>query len=55
MVRGNAKDLAVPSVESEAFAFLARRLGYEDDLWQLQGDLTRHTTSVQELCTRLLS
>lgn len=54
MVRGNAKDLTVPPEESEEFAFLARRLGYDNDVSRLQGDLTRHTAFVQELSRRLL-
>jgi len=54
MVRGNAKDLTVPPPEEEAFAFLARRLNYGDDMAQLQVDLMRHTTDVQELSQKLL-
>jgi glutamate-ammonia-ligase adenylyltransferase len=54
MVRGNAKDLTVPSVDSEAFAFLARRLRYGDDVSQLEGDLTHYATAVVELNKRLL-
>jgi glutamate-ammonia-ligase adenylyltransferase len=53
MVRGNARDLTVPPSESEAFAFLARRLRYEQ-ADQLQEDLAHYTTSVQELNRRLL-
>ncbi|MBN1248032.1 MAG: glutamine synthetase adenylyltransferase, partial [Anaerolineae bacterium] len=54
MVRGNAKDLTVPPVESEAFAFLARRLRYGSDIARLQEDLTHYTTSVVALNARLL-
>jgi glutamate-ammonia-ligase adenylyltransferase len=54
MVRGNAKDLTVPPADSEAFAFLARRLRYENNVSQLRDDLEYYTTSVQELSTRLL-
>jgi glutamate-ammonia-ligase adenylyltransferase len=54
MVRGNAKDLTVPSPGSEAFAFLARRLRYGQAA-ELQEDLTHYTASVQELNRRLLS
>jgi len=54
MVRGNAKDLTVPSVEDEAFAFLARRLRYGNDVNRLHQDLTTYTTSVQVLNRRLL-
>lgn len=53
MVRGNARDLAVPAVDSEEFNYLARRLGYEDEPNQLLDDLQRHTAAVQEL-THLL-
>jgi glutamate-ammonia-ligase adenylyltransferase len=54
VVRGNAKDLTVPGAETEEFAYLARRLGYEEDLARLSADLTRHTKSVLELSSRLL-
>lgn len=54
MVRGNAKDLTVPSPDTEEFAFLARRLNYGSNLAQLRDDLTRHTATVQELNARLL-
>jgi len=53
MVRGNARDLTVPPSESEAFAFLARRLRYEQ-ADQLREDLAHYTVSVQELNRRLL-
>jgi len=55
MVRGNARDLTVPPADSEAFAFLARRLRYGNDVGQLRDDLARHTASVQELSARLLA
>ena len=54
VVRGNARDLTVPSMDSEEFAFLARRLGYANDLESLRQDLLRHTGNVQELSRRLL-
>ena len=55
MVRGNARDLTVvPPAESEAFAFLARRLRYGNDVARLREDLERHTAAVQELNARLL-
>jgi glutamate-ammonia-ligase adenylyltransferase len=53
MVRGNARDLTVPPSESEAFAFLARRLRYEQ-ADQLREDLAHYTVSVQELNRRVL-
>jgi glutamate-ammonia-ligase adenylyltransferase len=56
MVRGNARDLTVPSPDDDEFAFLARRLNYSrENPAQLQDDLIRHTTFVQEINTRLLS
>jgi glutamate-ammonia-ligase adenylyltransferase len=54
MVRGNAKDLTVPPYDSEAFAFLARRLRYGNDTPKLRDELTQYTSSVQELSTKLL-
>ena len=53
MVRGNAKDLTVPSSDSEEFDFLARRLNYGGNTAKLQEDLTRHTTCVHDLTERL--
>lgn len=54
MVRGDARELTVPPVESDEFAFLARRLNYGDDPARLREDLTRHMTDVQEISARLL-
>ena len=54
MVRGNARDLTVPPPESEAFAFLARRLRYGHNVGRLEEDLQHHTTAVQSLNQRLL-
>jgi glutamate-ammonia-ligase adenylyltransferase len=62
VVRGNAKDITVPpygnvpdgSAGSEEFAFLARRLRYENDLARLRDDLLRYQTEVQEINHRLL-
>ncbi len=53
MARGNAKDLTVPSANSEEFAFLARRLNYGDPT-QFLSDLTHYTSQVQEINGRLL-
>ncbi len=55
MVRGNAKDLTVPDSTEEAFAFLARRLDYGDDIIRLQNDLQRHTSFIRKLSDRLLN
>ncbi len=54
MVRGNAQDLTVPPPDSEAFAFLSRRLRYGRDTERLRQELERHTTQVRELNARLL-
>ena len=55
MERGNARDLTVPASESAAFGFLARRLGYGDDLHGLQSDIHEHSANVQALTGRLLT
>jgi len=52
MVRGDARDLTVPSPDSDEFEFLARRLGYED-IAQFRQELDLHTADVREL-NRLL-
>jgi [glutamine synthetase] adenylyltransferase / [glutamine synthetase]-adenylyl-L-tyrosine phosphorylase len=54
VVRGNAKDVTVPEYGTEEFAFLARRLRYENDTDSLRNDLLRYQTEVQEINTRLL-
>jgi glutamate-ammonia-ligase adenylyltransferase len=54
IVRGNAKDLTLPPNASDEFAYLARRLGYEDEVARLRGDLNRHVANVLELSNRLL-
>ena len=48
MVSGNAKDLTVSPPDSEEFEFLARRLGYADDLARLREDLESHASYVYE-------
>ncbi|MEM7348650.1 MAG: glutamine synthetase adenylyltransferase, partial [Chloroflexota bacterium] len=53
MVRGHAKDLTVPSPQSDEANFLARRLDIE--LEQLINALTQHTTQVQQINSRLLA
>ena len=55
MVRGNARDLTVPATDSEAFAFLARRLRYGNDTSRLSADMNQHAASVRELSARLLT
>ncbi len=54
VVRGSAKDTTVPAYGSEEFAFLARRLRYENDLDRLRDDLLNYQTEVQEINQRLL-
>ena len=54
MVRGNAKDLAVPIDDEEAFTFLAQRMRYGKDVAKLRDDLTLHTSAVQELNADIL-
>ena len=54
VVRGHAKDLTIPSPDSDAFAYLARRLGYGRQTQLLRSYLQRHTQAVMEINTRLL-
>ena len=52
MVRGHAKDLTVPPVDSEEFRFLARRFGEPGE--RLAATLERQQTQVPRLAERLL-
>jgi glutamate-ammonia-ligase adenylyltransferase len=54
MVAGNAKDLVVPPTNTEAFAYLARRLRYGSDRDRLHEDLLAYSSYVQEVNRRLL-
>lgn len=54
VVRGNASDVTLPPADSEAFAFLARRLLYGNDTARLQEDIRRYASDVQEISARLL-
>jgi len=54
VVAGNARDLVVPAENSEAFAFLARRLRYGNQVDRLRKDLYRHTSFVLDCNRRLL-
>jgi glutamate-ammonia-ligase adenylyltransferase len=52
MLRGSAKDLFLPSVESKEFSHLARRMGYDrggplDPAQQLRIDFETHTATVR--------
>ena len=56
IVRGNAKDLVLPPSDSEAFVFLARRVGYINDQWQvgaqrLKNELRTQMTHVHQFFT----
>jgi len=53
VVRGNARDVTIPPVNSEEFAFLARRLHYADPA-TLASELQRYTEDVREINARLL-
>jgi glutamate-ammonia-ligase adenylyltransferase len=55
VVRGHAKDMKVPAAGDEEFAFLARRLHYEDDHTRLSRDLEWHTAAVREINARYLT
>ena len=57
MLRGSAKDLFLPPVESDEFAHLARRMGYErggplDPAQQLYIDFETHTATVRGFSER---
>ncbi len=52
MVRGDARDLTVPAIDSDEFAFLARRLKY-DDPRELQSLIEQTLQQVQDLRRRL--
>ncbi len=56
IVRGNARDLVLPPPDSDAFIFLARRLGYTTERWEegarrLSADIARHMAQTQEFFT----
>jgi glutamate-ammonia-ligase adenylyltransferase len=57
IVRGHAKDLLLPSADSEEFVFLARRLGYQTESWEegaakLSSDIRRHMGRTEDFFTR---
>ena len=52
MVRGNAKDLAIPSMATEEFEYLARRLGYGAECIRLNDDIECHFQSVTRTLSR---
>jgi len=55
VVRGNSKDVTVPPFGTEEFAFLARRLRYENEVERLREDLLRYQTDVIDINRKLLS
>ncbi|HKT33770.1 MAG TPA: hypothetical protein VJR03_02985 [Nitrospira sp.] len=57
MVRGHAKDLVLPPMDSEELIFLARRVGYTTEDWQagarhLKTDIEEHMEKVREFWER---
>ena len=48
MVRGDARDLAIPAAKTADFESLARRMGYGGNWQRLQIDLARHTQTVSD-------
>jgi glutamate-ammonia-ligase adenylyltransferase len=54
VVRGNTKEVTMPPYGGEEFAFLARRLLYENDIDRLRDDLARYVGDVLEINGRLL-
>ncbi len=54
VVRGNARDLTVPPVDSMDFAFLARRLGFARDIQAMQSQLSQSMANATMLVSRLL-
>lgn len=46
MVRGDAGDLTIPDADSVEFTYLARRLGYENNLGRLKADLDQTASDV---------
>jgi glutamate-ammonia-ligase adenylyltransferase len=57
IVRGHAKDLVLPPRDSEAFVFLARRVGYTTETWgegaeKLAADVERHMSAAREFFIR---
>ncbi|HSA99956.1 MAG TPA: hypothetical protein VLE49_04850, partial [Anaerolineales bacterium] len=54
VVRGNSKDVTMPSFDSDEFIFLSRRLRYEGDTKHLRDELARYVADVQEINNRLL-
>ncbi len=54
MVRGDARDLTVPSSRTEEFEFLARRLGHAGDVAHVKREIEHHGRQIVELVRRYL-
>lgn len=54
MVRGDARDLTVPSSRSEEFEFLARRLGSGGDVARVKSEIEATSRRISELVRRYL-
>ncbi|HUQ72839.1 MAG TPA: glutamine synthetase adenylyltransferase, partial [Planctomycetaceae bacterium] len=54
MVRGDARDLTVPSSRSEEFEFLARRLGHGGQPSRVKAELEHHSQQVVDLVRKYL-
>jgi glutamate-ammonia-ligase adenylyltransferase len=54
VVRGNSKDITVPAYGSEEFAFLTRRLRYDNDINRLRDEQLHYQSEVIEINRRLL-
>ena len=55
MVRGDARDLTVPSSRSEEFEFLTRRLGYGGDVARVKMEIEFFSGRISDLVRRYLS
>ncbi|HSG71385.1 MAG TPA: ACT domain-containing protein, partial [Planctomycetaceae bacterium] len=53
MVRGNARDLTLPTVDSEEFEFLARRTGFGENPEELLAQFERNSSQVLEVLRKL--
>ena len=53
VVRGDARDLTVPSPSDAEFSFLARRLDSDDGLEGLDAEIERHSRFVEGLVSKL--
>jgi [glutamine synthetase] adenylyltransferase / [glutamine synthetase]-adenylyl-L-tyrosine phosphorylase len=54
MVRGDARDLTVPSSRTEEFEYLTRRLGYAGNVAQVKAEIDLHSRHILDLVRKLL-